>query len=411
MAFAAKLLIRNKYFQYFFDAVVVMSVARMILLRSDGIFDKNRYSNDVDIISYTLAFFFGVEIICKVYAMGFDEYWKDIFNRIDFCVVWPTITGTVFLEIIDKRLEELSKHTAADGHQERGTLFSFLFVFRMLRIFRVFRVVRLLWFSTLVWRVLTSFAKTLPILQRFLVIMMCVMYAFAVIGMEYFCDCLDVRIPAVAKSSYAYQNLQSLSFRSFGDSITVTFVMLMNRKFPAIMEGTIAGCNSYAPLIYYFSYYIIAVQILTSVFVAFVIEAYSNIKSKEDHDSESMELAIMRDTIKDSIMVTLSAENNGINLSVIEDKFSIEHELSYVDLLRSTTKGASFARKRRLSSSPRKQGIGTNGATPKTNPTIDLLREYNRELCNLLMHEYECDPQTHPLLKKYRGIELQNRIS
>ena len=75
-------------------------------------------------------------------------------------------------------------------------------------------------------------------------IMMCVMYAFAVIGMEYFCDCLDVRIPAVANSSYAYQNLQALSFRTFGDSITVTFVMLMNRKFPAIMEGTIAGCSS-----------------------------------------------------------------------------------------------------------------------------------------------------------------------
>ena len=109
--------------------------------------------------------------------------------------------------------------------------------------------------------------------------------------------------------------------------------------------------------------------------------------------------------------IALLIKNNDINLSVIEDKFSIEHELSYVDLLRSTTKGASFARKRRLSSSPRKQGIGTNGATPETNPTIDLLREYNRELCNLLIHEYECDPQTHPLLKKYRGFELQNRMS
>ena len=77
-----------------------------------------------------------------------------------------------------------------------------------------------------------------------------------------------------------------------------------------------------------------------------MIEAYSNIKSKEDHDSESMDLEIMRNNIKDSIMVALSAENNDINLSVIEDKFSIEHELSYVDLLRSTTKGASFARKK-----------------------------------------------------------------
>ena len=101
---------------------VVMSVARMILLRSNSNFDKNKYNNDADIISYTLAFFFGVEIICKVYAMGFDEYWKDIFNRIDFCVVWPTITGTVFLEIIDKRLEELSKaHGSRWASRKRNT--------------------------------------------------------------------------------------------------------------------------------------------------------------------------------------------------------------------------------------------------------------------------------------------------
>ena len=104
--------------------------------------------------------------------------------------------------------------------------------------------------------------------------------------------------------------------------------------------------------------------------------------------------------------MTLSAENNGINFSVIEDKFSIEHELSYVDLLKSTTEGTSFARKRRLSSSPRKQGIGANGATLETNPTIELLREYNRELRNLLIHEYGCDPQTHPLLR--RNTEVLN---
>ena len=70
--------------------------------------------------------------------------------------------------------------------------------------------------------------------------------------MEYFCTCLDMDIPAVAKSSYAYQGLQALNFKTFGDSFTITFVMLMNRKFPAIMEGTIAGCNSLVPMVYYF---------------------------------------------------------------------------------------------------------------------------------------------------------------
>ena len=88
-------------------------------------------------------------------------------------------------------------------------------------------------------------------------------------------------IPAVAKSSYAYQGLQALNFKTFGDSLTITFVMLMNRKFPAIMEGApllvaIRSTNSVL-----FSYYIIAVQILTSVFVAFVIEAYSSIKRRK----------------------------------------------------------------------------------------------------------------------------------
>ena len=72
-----------------------MSVARMILLRSNNIFDKNRYSNDVDIISYTLAFFFGLKLFAKFMQWVSTSTGK-IFNRIDFCVVWPTITGQFF---------------------------------------------------------------------------------------------------------------------------------------------------------------------------------------------------------------------------------------------------------------------------------------------------------------------------
>ena len=66
-----------------------------------------------------------------------------MFNRIDFCGMANNYWDC-FLEIIDKRLDELRRHTATDGHRKRGTLFSFPFVVRMLRIFRVFRVVRLL---------------------------------------------------------------------------------------------------------------------------------------------------------------------------------------------------------------------------------------------------------------------------
>ena len=411
-------LVKNRYFQYFFDIIVIISVTRMLLLRSHAASItsmKNKLNDSVDYISYVLASLFGVEIVCKIYALGFKEYWSDLFNRLDFFVVWPTLTGTVFLQIIAGQLNQIAKQ---DTHHKKSTLFSLLFVVRLLRIFRVFRVVRLLRFSKVVWRVLISFAKTLPILQRFLVILMSVMYAFAVIGMEYFCTCLDMDIPAVAKSSYAYQGLQALNFKTFGDSLTITFVMLMNRKFPAIMEGTIAGCNSLVPMVYYFSYYIIAVQILTSVFVAFVIEAYSSIKSQEDDNTKEQDLEDIKNEIKLSIRHVLNhqehvdGDNNNINnidnddnniidMDDIEEKYIIEHALKYVDLLKSTTRSVSSFRRKHRSNSPKKQRRkNDNLALNMPQVLFTELRQYNTELRNLLINEYGCDPTTHPLLKK-----------
>ena len=267
--------VKSSWFTLLFDAIVIVSVGRLTVLRvishTKDTAGKQGIKEAVDPIAYALASMFVVEVLLKLYALGWYAYWSDFFNRLDFIVVIPSLVGTITLDII---------YQTTQGDIRSEAILSAMFIIRLLRIFRVFRLVRFLRHKT-TWNVLSSFSKTLPIFQRFLVILLSILFCFAIIGMESFSTCLVMSDPKVAASSYAFQNLESFNFKDFGTSFATTFVLLMARKLPAIFEGTLAGCG-WGSALYFILFYIVVVQVFTSVFVAFVIEAYGNIKRKDE---------------------------------------------------------------------------------------------------------------------------------
>ena len=114
--------------------------------------------------------------------------------------------------------------------------------------------------------------------------------------MEVFYGNLGKGDVAVVKSAYGQQKLWSLNFDNFAASLATVFAMLMVRKFPAIMEGCIAGAsNSVFSVVFFVGFYILAVLFLSNIFVAFILESYTIVHdSHPDQGSSKVKSLISR---------------------------------------------------------------------------------------------------------------------
>lgn len=66
-----------------------------------------------------------------------------------------------------------------------------------------------------------------------------------------------------------------------------SFTMLLVRKYPVLLEGTIS-CSHHKlwPMVYYFSFYILVVCFLLNVFVAFILAVFNEVESVQRVDDE-----------------------------------------------------------------------------------------------------------------------------
>ena len=126
----------------------------------------------------------------------------------------------------------------------------------------------------------------IPNAMRLLAIIASALYFYSVVGMESFAGCLSNRT-LVKGSSYDVQNMYALNFDTFGASLMTSFTMLLVRKYPVLLEGTIS-CSHHKlwPMVYYFSFYILVVCFLLNVFVAFILAVFNEVESVQRVDDE-----------------------------------------------------------------------------------------------------------------------------
>eukprot|EP00949_MAST-11_sp_MAST-11-sp1_P004150 g4150.t1 len=256
------------WFRLFFDVLAICSVARMIVVRLtphirgdvrecrwDGHHGVH-YSAEgcvLGVMAWVILSLFILEIVAKGWRI-FDDW----------------------LSIIDSTISVCAMIGAISSSPVHADFFLLIGNFRALRLLRLLRLTR----SSQSF--LNALASVAPVLIRFLVIFSALGYFFAVIGMEVFYGNLGKEDVAVVKSAYGQQNLWSLNFDNFAASLATVFAMLMVRKFPAIMEGCIAGAsNSVFSVVFFVGFYIIAVLFLSNIFVAFILESYTVV-----HDSD-----------------------------------------------------------------------------------------------------------------------------
>ena len=90
--------------------------------------------------------------------------------------------------------------------------------------------------------------------------------------------------------------MHALNFDTFGASLMTSFTMLLVRKYPVLLEGTISCSGGAAlwPMLYYFSFYIIVVCFLLNVFVAFILAVFNEVESVQRVDDDFRRQMMMK---------------------------------------------------------------------------------------------------------------------
>eukprot|EP01026_Neomeris_dumetosa_P079826 TRINITY_DN875_c0_g1_i2.p1 TRINITY_DN875_c0_g1~~TRINITY_DN875_c0_g1_i2.p1 ORF type:complete len:444 (+),score=27.53 TRINITY_DN875_c0_g1_i2:152-1483(+) len=131
-----------------------------------------------DLIEVSIAIFFLVEVILRVFAYGWKKFWKE--RQFDFWITVVSLLPILFLFF--KHLEE----EAMESNNPKFLPFKFLAVFYALQIPGVMRIVRMLmlipWFVMFYNTSIKMFRSSF----KLLCLLFCFMYFFGVMGVQLF---------------------------------------------------------------------------------------------------------------------------------------------------------------------------------------------------------------------------------
>lgn len=166
----------------------------------------------------------------------------------------------------------------------------------MLRLLRLLRLVRR--FDAM----MNSLKIIVPALGRYIVLLLCVYYSYSIIGMEFFAGKLPRNNEIIANSSYGVLNYYHNNFDNLPNSMVTLWEQQIVNNWPIVMEGVVAGTNSYSR-IYFIVWNLISVYLIMNVVLAFLLESFSvmyekQVMKKEETNNEEGWLTKIKETAK-----------------------------------------------------------------------------------------------------------------
>jgi two pore calcium channel protein 3 len=248
-------LVRHIYFRYLFDAIILAN-AIFIAFELDG-------GEQFFLAVFTL------EIVLKLYAFGFKEFARKLWNIFDVVVVGSALLVTV----IEAGLQQ--------SHASEVAL-DFLMVLRVIRIFKIFHTV------TRFRIVINTILHILPSMATYGGVLLVFYYFFAIIGMELFGGkikyygynensqssvekyCGDYRLQ---NSEFYRDRYCSNNFNDLFTSLVTLFQLMVVNQWHVLAQGFVLVTSKVAR-IYFFLFHFVCVTVILNIFSAFVIEAF-----------------------------------------------------------------------------------------------------------------------------------------
>ena len=252
---------KSPTFDYLVTVIIFLNAIAMVLYRHDAPADEKLA---LLVLDYFFTFFYMLEAALLIAAMGWEVYWSNFMYKVDFFVA---VTG--FLDLAIPALR----------NSAWGDVIS---IARFLRLFKLIKVSRGL-------RTLThTFVQSLPAVVNISLLSALVLFIYACLGVSAYGDTEGPFIHGASLSEYT-------NFRSFTSAFVSLFVMYTgnwmsffsemlrdDRCDESVIPGTLPSCErDLTTVAYFFTFVIIAIFLLANLFVAVILEQFSDCADKE----------------------------------------------------------------------------------------------------------------------------------
>lgn len=275
----------NVYVHVFNEACGLLNAICVLCILSLEPYPALRPTAAIFTLIYYVTFaLFGAEVILLMVFTG-PLRWirQSAWNAADVFIFAFALTGTV----VDQYRSVINTEAVFE-----------LVAFALLcRLAKVLRVLRLL--PGLERACMAGYAMIMP-MSRYLIIILCVLWSYALVGTVYFgSGLLRVGNPAIAATAYATLGYFPLNFDTPLQGLVVMVHQLNIMEWPVVMEACVAALNSGWPRFFYMSFWFVGVFIALNITIAFVVAGFSAERSRQERRGE-LEAAVL-DELLDKI--------------------------------------------------------------------------------------------------------------
>ncbi|XP_040193668.1 voltage-dependent L-type calcium channel subunit alpha-1S isoform X1 [Rana temporaria] len=231
--------------RFFYWLVIIMILVNTIIIATEHHHQPDSLTKAQDIANEVLLALFTMEMIVKMYALGFQSYFMSLFNRFDSFVV---CTGLLEVMLV-----------ASDIMSPLG-----ISVLRCIRLLRIFKITR---YWTSLNNLVASLLNSVRSIASLLLLLFLFMIIFALLGMQMFGGKFDFEDLEVRRST----------FDTFPQALITVFQILTGEDWTSVMyNGILAyGGPAYSGMsvcIYFIILFVCGNYILLNVFLAIAVD-------------------------------------------------------------------------------------------------------------------------------------------
>ncbi|KAJ6360875.1 hypothetical protein OIU77_004825 [Salix suchowensis] len=257
-----KAFVRSPKFGYIISSILVINLMAVMIETTLDI-ANNSAQKVWQKVEFVFGWIYVVEMALKIYACGFENYWRDGQNRFDFLITLVMVIGeTVTLA------------------SPNGTFLSNGEWIRYLLVARLLRLIRILMYVKSYRAFLATFLDLIPSLMPYLGTIFCVMCIYCSLGIQIFGGVVNAGNPNLEGTDLAQEDfLDKISyllfnFNDYPNGMVTLFNLLVMENWQVWMQSYKDLTGTYWSTAYFISFYLITVLLLLNLVMAFVLEAF-----------------------------------------------------------------------------------------------------------------------------------------
>eukprot|EP00040_Diaphanoeca_grandis_P037332 m.242582 g.242582 ORF g.242582 m.242582 type:complete len:847 (-) comp33799_c0_seq2:1270-3810(-) len=316
-------MVKHRGFEWVFNIVIVITIVFMIA--------------DVEHIALDTAFIalFSVEILLKVYALGFRNFSRSNWNKYDCFCVGGAIIGLAYTTL---------------SEQENTTAVDFLITLRVFRLTRIinrfprFRVI------------IDTISQIMPAISSYGVMIVLVFYSFSAVGMwaygglictegnfsNHTGSVFDVGSPyylglhhcnaQLEGSEYAGGGYYNNNFNDYMHATITLFELMVVNQWHVIVEGfAIVSGHVVLTRLFFIVFHLFVVVVMINIFMAFILEAFLHVMIDEKMRQDEADGTIATGDVE----LTIEARLQRIMKEEIETSPELSKEFSLIEIKKS----------------------------------------------------------------------------